>query len=211
MTDSHKNLVEIHENVPADHYDKGIKRNLFQKFWHRRRFSEVLKIIQPINGTVLDIGCHAGTFTEQLLNKLQTRKIYGIDISPSALKLAQKRIPYGNFQIADAANLPFKNNFFDAIFCLEVLEHVDNPLKVISEIKRILKKGGWGIILVPSESKLFKTVWFLWTLYYPIWSHAHVQSFDGRKLENFLKDFDLKIKLTKTFNLGMLKLVMFEK
>lgn len=208
---SKKTLLEIHEDVPADHYDQGISRNLFQKYWHWRRFSEVGKIAKPVNGPVLDLGCHGGTFTQFVLSRLDTKKLYGLDISPEAIKLAQKRIPFGKFIVGDAEKLPYKKDFFDAVFCLEMLEHVDDPEAVLSEIKRVLKKGGYGVILVPSDNKLFKTVWFVWTMYYSHWRHAHVQSFQANSLEKYMKSLGFKILQSKTFNLGMLKLVVFSK
>jgi ubiquinone/menaquinone biosynthesis C-methylase UbiE len=204
----HKSLVEIHEDVPAEHYDKGIKRNLFQRYWHWRRFNEVEKIIQQVEGPVLDVGCHSGTFTKHIIKKIGSKEIYGVDISPSAIKLAKKRIPYGHFQVASGEKLPFKNNFFDAVFCLEVLEHVDYPQEVLNEVKRVLKKGGYAILLVPTDNKLFKIVWFLWTMMYPVWRHAHVQSFTNDNLESVAKKAGLKIQKVKTFNLGMLKLIL---
>jgi ubiquinone/menaquinone biosynthesis C-methylase UbiE len=208
---NHKSLQEIHEDVPPEHYDRGIKRNLFQKYWHYRRFKEVTSAVKPIEGAFLDVGCHAGTFTLNILKKINTKKVYGLDISPQAIKLAQKRIPFGKFKVGDAQDLPYKSDFFEAIFCLEMLEHVDDPQAVLSEIKRVLKKGGYGVILVPLENRLFRTVWFLWTLYYPVWRHAHVQSFTGDDLERYLKKLGLKKISSNTFNLGMLKLVIFEK
>lgn len=211
MAHIHKSLVEIHEDVPADHYDQGIKGNLFQKYWHSRRFTEVLKKINLVKGPILDVGCHGGTFTKKIADKLQSKQVYGIDISHRAIELAKKRIPFGNFEVADAGTLPFNNNFFEAVFCLEVLEHVDDPKKVLSEIKRVLKKGGYVIFLVPSDNKLFKIIWFLWTLYYPIWKHAHVQSFSGSILEDFISSMGLKIEEVKNFNLGMLKLIVARK
>lgn len=206
-----KTLVEIHEDVPAEHYDHGISRNLFQKYWHLRRFKEVSRVITPIEGSALDIGCHGGTFTGKILSKIGTRQIYGIDISPAAIKKIAKRFPFGHFKVASAEDLPFPNDFFKAIFCLEVLEHVDHPEKVISEIKRVLKKNGYVVLLVPSESLLFKFVWFLWTLYYPLWRHAHVQSFHRQNLEEILLKNNFKISQVKTFHLGMLKLVVASK
>lgn len=204
----HRNLLEIHEDVPANHYDEGIKTNLFQKIWHTRRFLEILKIVKPLNGRVLDVGCHGGTFTQKLLDKIGTRKIYGIDISSSAIGLIRKRIPYGKFEVADAESLPFEDNFFDACFCLEMLEHVDYPIKVLSEIYRVLKVGGYAIILVPTDNKLFKFIWFFWTLYFPVWRHAHVQSFKNDELEKTLTELNFKNVNSKTFNLGMLKRVI---
>ena len=208
---NHKSLQEIHEDVSAQHYDDGINRNLFQRFWHNRRFSEVLRVVKPIDGPVLDLGCHSGTFTEKILSKLKTRAIYGFDISPSAIQLAQKRIPYGKFKVGDAHKLPYESHYFQAVFCLEMLEHVDTPAQVISEIKRVLKKGGMVVILVPSDSILFKIVWFLWTLYYPLWKHAHVQSFQNSSLEQLLRAYSFRNIKSNTFNLGMLKLVVCQK
>ena len=88
---THKSLQEIHEDVPAEHYDQGIKKNLFQRYWHSRRFSEVTSVIKPVKGAVLDLGCHSGTFTSKILGKIGSEKIYGMDISPSAIKLAKKK------------------------------------------------------------------------------------------------------------------------
>lgn len=206
-----KTLLEIHEDVAANHYDRGIKRNLFQRYWHSRRFAEVRNVIKPVNGPILDIGCHSGTFTKKILEKIKTKEVYGIDISSSAIKRAKLRIPFGHFEIGDAVNLPFQSNFFVTVFCLEVLEHVDNPEKVLSEIKRVLKKNGDVVILVPSDSRLFKIVWFLWTMYYPVWRHAHVQSFADGNLESLISKSGLNLEKVKTFNLGMLKLVVARK
>src|SRR5437868_3362364 len=151
---SHKTLQEIHEDVPAEHYDRGIKRNVFQKFWHSQRFKKVTSVVKPVDGPFLDVGCHAGTFTSKILKNIKSKKVYGIDISPEAIRLAQKRIPYGKFRVGNAEELPYKSDFFEAVFCLEMLEHVDDPQAVLSEIRRVMKKGGYGVILVPLENRL---------------------------------------------------------
>jgi len=206
-----KSLFKIHEDVPADHYDQGIKRNLLQKYWHLRRFTEVLRVVEPSQGPILDVGCHSGTFTKVLRSKLKAKNIYGIDVSSSAIALAKKRLPYGNFQVADAAKLPFQNNFFQDVFCLEVLEHIDDPISAVEEINRVLKKKGKLYILVPSDNKLFRMVWLLWTFYYPHWRHAHVQSYNNDVLEKILTQIGFKLLAVKTFNLGMLKLIVCKK
>ncbi len=204
-------LQKIHEDVPADHYDKGIESNIFQKYWHKKRFAEVLDIVKENTGPILDVGCHAGLFTQKLMQKTQVKEVYGIDISSSAIRLAKKRIPKGTFVVGDAQKLPFKNNFFSAVFCLEMLEHVDDPIQVLKEMKRVLKKDGYGLILVPTDNKLFKITWSLWTMYYPVWRHAHVQSFTGNSLEDIFASLHLKIIRVKTFHFGMLKIIQFKK
>lgn len=206
-----KTLKQIHEDVPADYYDHGIEHNLLQKIWHAKRFREVELFSKNINGKVLDIGCHAGLFTKKILDNSKIQQIYGIDISRSAISLAQKRIKNGKFFVADARSLPFKDDFFDYVFCIEMLEHVQNPQKVIREIKRVLKNNGQGTILVPTDNLMFKTIWFLWNLYKPVWNHAHIQSFNYLTVKKLLEKEKLKIIETKKFNMGMMLLIKFSK
>ncbi len=207
---SHKDLLAIHEDVPASHYDEGIKNNLLLKFYHSKRFSEVIRELEPAE-TVLDLGCHSGLFTEKIIKSVNPVSLYGLDISHQAIKLAKKRIKMGNFVVGDAHNVPYDSNFFHAVFCLEMLEHIDDPQQVLREIKRVLKKGGYGIILVPTESKLFKIVWAIWTSYNPVWKHAHVQSFTNDILLKMIERLGLKIEKEKKFHLGMLQLIKFRK
>ena len=49
----------------------------------------------------------------------------------------------------DIHDIPFPENTFDVTFCNHVMEHVDDDLKAMGELHRVLKPGGWGIIQVP--------------------------------------------------------------
>ena len=49
----------------------------------------------------------------------------------------------------DVTNINLPDNTYDVVICNHVLEHVDNVDKAFSEIKRILKLGGWAILMVP--------------------------------------------------------------
>ena len=49
----------------------------------------------------------------------------------------------------DIHDIPFEDDSIDVIFCNHVLEHVDDDRKALSEIRRVLKKGGWAILQVP--------------------------------------------------------------
>lgn len=206
-----KTLQQIHEDVPALYYDLGIKNNIFQKIWHRNRFLQVKKFSPERSGKVLDVGCHSGLFTNLLTDSIDSSEVYGIDISSEAVMYAKKRIKGGHFVTGDAHTLPFKDSFFDEVFCLEMLEHVENPSQVISEIKRVLKKNGKGIILIPTESYLFRAIWFIWNAINPIWKHAHIQHFNKKTVTHLLKQRGLKIRRSKSIQLNMLYLVEFTK
>ena len=58
---------------------------------------------------------------------------------------------------ADILDLPFENESFDIIFCNHVLEHIEDDRKAMSELFRVMKKGGWGIVQVPMKNSLEKT------------------------------------------------------
>lgn len=103
----------------------------------------------------LDAGCDGGFLTFYLV-KNGAKKIYGIDLSPGFIKKniknAKKWKLTGKtfFRVGDVEKLPYKDKSFDFIVCSEVLEHVENPKKVISEFKRVLKKGGVVLLTTPN-------------------------------------------------------------
>ncbi len=205
-----KELLEHHEDVPPDHYDIGVERFFFLKYYHNKRFEEVSKRVSKVD-KILDIGCHGGLFTSFLVKSAKARKVYGIDVSKEAIKLAKKRIKKGIFRVANAHNLPFKDEFFDSVFCLEVLEHVEDPKKVLREMRRVMRKGGYGLVLVPTDSLLFKIIWWGWNRFNPVWKHTHIQSFTESRLDELIRDAKFKILEVGYFHFGMLKLIKFQK
>ncbi|MDR2206664.1 MAG: methyltransferase domain-containing protein [Flavobacteriaceae bacterium] len=58
---------------------------------------------------------------------------------------------------ADILNLPFPDESFDVVFCNHVLEHIEDDKKAMSELFRVMKRGGWGIFQVPMKNTLEKT------------------------------------------------------
>ena len=58
---------------------------------------------------------------------------------------------------ADILDLPFDDESFDVVFCNHVLEHIVDDCKAMSELFRVLKKGGWGIMQVPMKNSLETT------------------------------------------------------
>lgn len=206
-----KSLKQRHEDVPSTHYDDGFVNNFFQFIWHSRRIIELKKVIPKKTTTLLDIGCHAAFLTERILKDREFSKLYGIDISKDAIKKAKKRIPEGIFKIANIHSLPFEKNYFQTVLCIEVLEHIENPELALSEIKRVLKKNGKAIILVPTDSTLFKIIWKIWTSVYPVWQHTHIQSYHHNSLETLIKKNSFTIVTAKKFNLGMLQLFVVTK
>lgn len=102
---------------------------------------------------VLDLGCGNGRFYELF----ESRKIdyIGIDSSKKLIEIAKIRYPKVKFQVVNALNLSFPNNFFDKIYSIAVLHHIPSKelrLQFLKEVKRVLKPKGLLIL----------TVWDLW-------------------------------------------------
>ncbi len=208
---------ELHKNVPSNWYNESIRVDPLQTYWHKRRFKEIGKVLTKVNGKVLDIGANDGTFSKVILDGTNAKELVGLDVIGKTVTWANKHWKHTKrmrFIVGDAHKLPFPANSFDAVVALEVLEHVFDPLKVLSEVKRVLKPHGYAVFLVPSDSNLFKFIWFLWLHFYPrgkIWRDTHIQTYRNNYLVKISKKVGFKIEVDNKFILGMLHLVKVTK
>lgn len=207
---------DLHEHVPANWYFESLKKDPFQKIWHATRFREVTKVATPASN-ILDVGCADGVFSNIIFKKVKPKKYTGLDVVKTSIAWAKKHWSKNKkmkFVVGDAHKLNFKNEQFDAVYCLEALEHVADPLKVLKEFKRVMKRDGYGVFLVPSDNDLFKLVWWLWLHFYPrgwVWRETHIQTYRNNYLPTVCKKAGFKILIDKKFNLGMLHLVKVAK
>lgn len=206
---------KLHNRVPAGWYDQSIKSNLFQRFWHKQRFSQLISLAKNCEGNALDIGCSDGTFTSIIINNSSIKNITGIDCLTSSVKYAKDK--YANdkrlvFRVGEAHNLPFKNSYFDNVFCLETLEHLENPKEAINEIRRVLKKQGIAFILIPNENWLFSFIWFFWLKFRgKIWANTHIQHYSNQQLISLMGNGRFEIIENKYFLFNMLQVIKLQK
>ncbi len=114
---------------------------------------------------VLDIGCGGGLSCEFLAKR--GANVSGIDLSSNSIKVAQEHAKNANLQIdyrcGVAEDIPYDTNTFDVVVCFDVLEHVTDWEKVISEAYRVLNKN--GLFLFDTINKTFKSklimIWLL--------------------------------------------------
>jgi len=110
----------------------------------RRARNIVLSLELKDGDNVLEIGCGNGYYLS-LLNRLGKRiNLTGVDNDKLALTEAKKIIDDSKVKLnfVDAAKLSFLANFFDKIIMSEVIEHVQDEKKCLSEAYRVLKPGG---------------------------------------------------------------------
>ncbi|MCK4385029.1 MAG: class I SAM-dependent methyltransferase [candidate division Zixibacteria bacterium] len=100
----------------------------------------------------LDVGCGTGTLLYQA--KRYYSGVYGLDIAISKALKSQN----GQFELlevdVDKTGLPFEDNFFDTISALDVIEHVFDPVFLLEETYRVLKKGEQVIYTTPNVRAL---------------------------------------------------------
>ncbi|QQS38653.1 class I SAM-dependent methyltransferase [Candidatus Woesebacteria bacterium] len=215
MKQSESMAAKLHENVPPDWYYTSIQINKMQRYWHTRRFQEVTRLAEPVKGKVLDIGCADGVFTKVILDSTKAKEIIGIDVLESSITWAKnhwKKNKKMKFEVGDAHKLKFKSGTFDAVFAMEMLEHVFEPMKVLKEVKRVLKKNGYAVFLVPSENFLFRLLWPFWCKGRgKIWNHTHLHAYRNEYLDELCVKNGFKVICNKKFILGMLHAVKVRK
>lgn len=196
--------TDIIDQVPPDYYQKGIKENIFQRLWHSKKKNVVLSLVSDKPKRILDVGCASGWFLSKVGEAFPKASLHGIDIYKEAIDFGKCMYPSMVFMAADAHDIPYKKDSFDLVICTEVLEHVDNPKKVVMEIKRVLRKNGSAVIELDSGSVLFSVAWFVWRRFRgKVWKGAHLHSFTPKKLEKMIEESGMLIERKKTFNLGM--------
>ena len=161
-------------------------------------YLEDLKVIESIkpSGNFLDIGTNMGFF----LRHTRGRKwnVTGIDPSPSLSEMARKYFGL-NVKTCYLNEAGFKGEHFDVVTMTDVFEHIQEPIKMLSDIKRILKKDGILFIKVPNGNynllklKLARITGKLED--YDIFdSYEHLTHFTHKTLEQVLNKGGFKVK-----------------
>ena len=108
-----------------------------------RTYTHTLKL-QPEGKLAIEVGCGGGILAEEIASA--GFKLTGIDPAERSLQTAREHAKIYNldidYRIGTGEKIPFPDNSFDVVFCCDVLEHVRDLPKCISEFNRVLKPGG---------------------------------------------------------------------
>jgi ubiquinone/menaquinone biosynthesis C-methylase UbiE len=100
--------------------------------------------------SILDIGCGTGVLEAEYTAKI-TGTVVGIDISQQHTRYAAKIAPKACIAAADGYSLPFSGNSFDLVFCHYLLLWLKEPEKVLAEMMRVAKPGGYVAALAEPD------------------------------------------------------------
>ncbi|MEK2644601.1 class I SAM-dependent methyltransferase [Bdellovibrio sp. BCCA] len=182
-------------------YLHGFTQDEQERLRKQARFGE-FTVYQNINLSsvqhLLEVGCGVGAQSEILLRRFPDLKITGIDRSPKQLQAAKTRLSNlpgaaGRFDLKemDATAMKFSSNSFDGAFLCWILEHVPDPIRVLSEVRRVLRPGSVIYITEVMNASFFldpysPNVWKYWMAFNEYQLEQQGDPFVGAKLGNFL-------------------------
>jgi ubiquinone/menaquinone biosynthesis C-methylase UbiE len=130
-------------------------RTLLSSDVYKDKLKKVTAFLKGKKGKILDIGFGMGNLEKILISRDTSLKLYGLDISDKAVNHI-KKLYRGDFRVGEAQHLPFQDSHIDIVVMLDVYEHIyeDSSKLVLSEVRRVLRKGGDFIISVPLNENL---------------------------------------------------------
>ena len=121
---------------------QGPYRTLHQINPARLQFVERFVVLSGLR--VLDVGCGGGILSEALAER--GASVLGIDLAESALQAAEahRAGQAVEYRLESSREVAARGETFDAVTCMEMLEHVADPAAVLRDIHALLKPGGWA-------------------------------------------------------------------
>ena len=186
-------------------YDPNWYKELSQleigNFWFENRnkfINWVSKKYLPNKSRYLEIGCGTGFVLEMLRRTFPRWNFSASEIELTGLFFAKKRLRNRvNFFQMDACEIPFSSEF-DVIGAFDVLEHIPNDSKAISEIYNALKPDGFFVLTVPQHM-------FLWSQFDEI--GCHFRRYSKEDIEEKLHLQGFSIEYSNSFNALLLPLL----
>ena len=139
---------EFYRDLERKVEDRGLE---YDRDWdedHRYGFDQIGE-----NDKVLEIGCNSGKFLKRVLEK--TKDVLGLDFNPSALAKAAERGVNAIDQSIES-HAEDHTDAYDVICAFQVLEHLNQPGKVMASVKKALRPGGKLVISVPNNEPYFQ-------------------------------------------------------
>ena len=171
-------------------------KDYYEELWHalpdelsppdwelRREF--LLGEARP-EDSALDLGCGAGDFTAALAGA--TSRTIGADVAEAAVARARARYPGLDFRLVPIDGpLPFDDGTFTLVWASEVIEHVADTARWLSEVRRVLAPGGRLLVTTPSHGRLRVALGGIDRFSEPLGDHLHL--YTRRSLRSLLEGF----------------------
>lgn len=159
----------------------------------KKKYSGLLKNISKeiglkVDWTILDLGCGATCIS----SLFSCKNKFGIDPLSDDLLISNKVIHGVKVEKGRGEEIPFKNNNFNLVICRNVIDHSENPKKIISESKRVLTNNGFFILSCYVYPRFISLVKNIGEIIYPQRNIEHPFTFTMSELERLcVNDFSI--------------------
>jgi len=177
MDPAKSSLYNHSDTMTKNEYFKRLKKHS-EKKKVTSYFDEFLAFSDTHNCLVLDCGCGIGYLSQRL--EFQGNEVISIDINRYMLRYAKKELKLGNPILASAYSIPFLSESFEAVYFIDVLEHLEKPLEALKEFYRVLKFGGRLLLITPNG--LYRKI-MPKALYF---DPTHIHEFTWNELRNLI-------------------------
>jgi SAM-dependent methyltransferase len=148
--------VTTAKHVPAGTTDKRAILGHPSQIWTpglERRLDLMRRYVPLESRRVLDVGCGVGAFVRRL--REFSPQVYGFDVDGTSVVKGAEQVP--GLALAVGEHLPYQDDVFDVVLMHEVLEHVDDDLATLREVRRVLAPGGKAVVFCPNRLYPFET------------------------------------------------------
>ncbi len=142
-----RSAQEVEAELEASHWWFVVRRQFLSE--------AVLALGLAKDARILDVGTGTGS-NQRLLRDLGFTNVRGIDISEAAIAFCKEK-GFENIVRGDVCQMPFEDGSCDLVLATDVVEHVDDDVRALSEIRRVLAPGGRAMVIVPA----FMSLWGL--------------------------------------------------
>jgi SAM-dependent methyltransferase len=136
-------------------YELQTHRAEDRHWWYRGRRQVLERVIAalqlPPQARILDAGCGSG---RNMVDLARRGTVTGVELSDTSARLARAR-DVGEVISGSVLQMPFASASFDLAVCLDVLEHLEDDLAALRELRRVVASGGSLLVTVPAYQWLW--------------------------------------------------------
>jgi 2-polyprenyl-3-methyl-5-hydroxy-6-metoxy-1,4-benzoquinol methylase len=184
---------------------KHLNPNPVQRYLLQRFHRQIVLLVEAVGAErILDAGCGEGFVVSYLLQENDGLIITGMDCSLDAIEMARQMVPLvlskacpepsrrieGGvfFDVGDLREMPYSDDSFDLVMCLEVLEHLPDPHRGLRELGRVT--SAHCLVSVPHEP-FFRATNFLRGKHVPAWGRdpEHLQHWTAKQFRRLVEQY----------------------
>lgn len=134
------------KRLTAAAYDRWSHVWNLARYTNQAIYRTALELLDGRHHTILDVGCGTGLMSAKLARS--GRRVAAVDLSAAMVARARRRyVLAADFIEADAEDLPFDDDAFDAVVNLISFHHYPDPQRAVAEFRRVLRRGGRLVLI----------------------------------------------------------------